>query len=305
MCVIIYKPVGEIVSAEELKAAWETNTHGAGLMWREEGEVSIRKGFMTFDSLVTFLKDQGFLVDGVVPKEPDIAFHFRIATSGGIHPGRTHPFPITRSYKLQERLSSTAKVAVMHNGVIGTMGGIDWSDTQEIVSTVFHHVYEDGITAVDLKQRVEAALPNISFYTSKFLIMTGELIYWLGDFKEEDGLAFSNLNHRTQCRVTRSVPARTYQRALPPATVPIHLHLPTNAIVDAIKKYGVDVVVPKIRLLPSCHESENCVLCDHFRYRKGRAICKVWRSYKYDAAQYIPALQTFIENLEEQWHRRR
>ena len=129
MCVIIHKPEKVTLNVDELRAAFDLNSHGAGYMWRQRGHaVHIRKGFMTCAALEEDLKEQGFLKDGVLTDRAALGLHFRIATSGGVCPERTHPFPISKSYRVQEQLIQQTQAALMHNGVISGMGGDDWRE---------------------------------------------------------------------------------------------------------------------------------------------------------------------------------
>lgn len=300
MCVIINKPIGRSLHQNELMDASRHNSHGAGYMYRQNGNVIIKKGFMQVPQLLDSLKKDGFLVDSVLIPDKEIALHFRIATSGGITPGRTHPFPIVKSYKRQEQLHQETVAAVMHNGIVGSMGGADYSDTQELTSTVFYHVFRDGATAAELKKAIEDAYPGISFYSSKFLFFTPGWTYWLGDFKEEDGIKYSNLNHRS----TYANSARAGESYSPYAGTHNPFPSATNAVLNTLRQVwknmggavaDLHLLLPHVKLVHKCWESSNCITCPYFRYRKRTAMCLVWKDYKTDATQANEALAEFVK----------
>ena len=97
MCVAIYKPKKTILpSLEILKQCWDANPDGAGFAMRTDGEyaIEIHKGYMTWKQFVTAYRK--YLADFA----GDLLLHFRIATHGGISPGLTHPFSLTKDVKL-------------------------------------------------------------------------------------------------------------------------------------------------------------------------------------------------------------
>jgi hypothetical protein len=86
----VYKPPGEVVSLDVLKDCWDGNKDGAGLMFAEDGQLKIAKGFMKWKSFKKYMKkfdDDRF-------KRVPMAFHFRIATHGSVNPQNCHPFKV-------------------------------------------------------------------------------------------------------------------------------------------------------------------------------------------------------------------
>lgn len=311
MCVIIFKPFGATVREAELRAAFQTNSHGAGYMYRQEGLVCIQKGFMTIDPLLYSLTNNGFLKDGALVPEHELALHFRIATSGGIAPGRTHPFPIHKSYKVQERLVQTTNAALMHNGIITSMGGTDYSDTQEIVSSVFYHVFYNGIELNDFKAGIDEGC-SASLYSSKFLLFTPTLTYWLGRFETEDRVMYSNLNHRTSNArevtvAVANVPVRTYnnphhvrkhqRQGSPKRPVGNHQSNPRNRVYDILKRVNQLHNLPHVKLIDQCFEADNCIKCPYFRFRKKRGICRVFDRFTPLARKDLPHILKTLQSL--------
>lgn len=127
MCVAIYKPAGiETPSLDALKQCWDANPDGAGFALRTDGEYSIEihKGYMTWKSFVTAYKK--YLVD----YSGDLLLHFRIATHGGISPGLTHPFSLTKDVKLLKHTNVRTNCALIHNGML-PIESDEGSDTME------------------------------------------------------------------------------------------------------------------------------------------------------------------------------
>ncbi len=108
MCVILVCPDGVRPDRDTLTACHETNPHGAGVAWRENGEVRWFKG-LSLDE-----------VTALVPSLPgEIVIHFRIASVGEVVPALCHPFPVTRLSTT--RLTGHARAVLFHNGT-----WLDW-----------------------------------------------------------------------------------------------------------------------------------------------------------------------------------
>lgn len=108
MCVIMLaqrtRPTDEMI-----EKAWAQNDDGAGIAWRENGEVFFEKGIMEIEG-----------IKELCAKVPmPYVVHFRVASIGGVKPELTHPFPINKKAPLY--LSGKTKGGVLfHNG--------HWSD---------------------------------------------------------------------------------------------------------------------------------------------------------------------------------
>lgn len=116
MCVAIFKPPSVKIDDATLRAAWHTNSHGAGFAYLKKGKVKISKGYMTYDEFKTAW-------DIHTTRHPGSPFllHFRIRTQGALDQDRTHPFEV-------------ANGAVIHNGSInGT--GVSYNDNESDTST--------------------------------------------------------------------------------------------------------------------------------------------------------------------------
>lgn len=88
MCVILYGRADRI--RPELGEAHAANPHGIGLAWRDA--VGRRPMARWIKGLDLAQADAALEALGVRA----VAVHCRIATTGGIHPALTHPFPVER-----------------------------------------------------------------------------------------------------------------------------------------------------------------------------------------------------------------
>lgn len=107
MCVILIaetkRPTEEMVTK-----AYDHNSAGAGVAWRENGYVMWEKGI-----------DLGRAQDLIAKVPLPFISHFRIPTEGGKRPSLCHPFPIERSAPLDLK-GRTKGFVLFHNG--------HWSD---------------------------------------------------------------------------------------------------------------------------------------------------------------------------------
>lgn len=121
MCLIM---IGNIADIEQssIERAFKAHPHGAGIAYsyrKGRSKISVaRKGFMSVDSLLVALDR--------VPKDVDIAIHFRYATHGSVSQVNTHPFPVGKDRY------------VMHNGVLplGSPGMGGRSDSAHLAAII-------------------------------------------------------------------------------------------------------------------------------------------------------------------------
>jgi len=135
MCVIVYKPSDVDVDMDVLKQCWKKNSDGAGLMFAEDGELHVKKGFMRWRSMKRFIKRMGKERFKSLP----VVLHFRIATHGSVRPENTHPFGVTED------------VYMAHNGVLSCVDvpkDEDISDTETFILDVLHPLHEDLVAGI-------------------------------------------------------------------------------------------------------------------------------------------------------------
>lgn len=216
MCVIIYKPAGtKLPSKQTLKKNFDQNPDGAGYMLPLNGQVLIRKGFMTFEEFMIDLSDT-IDENGIDTTATPIVLHFRITTQGGVQKELCHPFPICRNYKKMRNLSQNCDIALAHNGIIShcatsmysnmhyddTLGyyvygdtrKINYNDTMTYIKN-YASLIINGDTNFFKNPAKTELLERTVGGTNKLAIMNGNgNVHLVGDFKEKDDCYYSNLN---------------------------------------------------------------------------------------------------------------
>ena len=193
MCVIAVAKKNQKFNKEELRACFNYNPDGAGLMYLDKkvGQVHVKKGFFKFKDLwkeVTKL-----------PLDTPRVVHMRIATSGAISTATCHPFPVCKNYKEMGLGDSYSNIALAHNGVMHeytpTQGmKAKHSDTmqfiKEVIAPMGGSIFNEAV-----KEMTEKAMsPN------RFAILgnKGQLAI-LGEWvqSEKSGILYSNSSYLT------------------------------------------------------------------------------------------------------------
>jgi predicted glutamine amidotransferase len=194
MCVIIAKQKEDrLPTTKELVACFNTNPDGAGFMYLDNGQVVIDKGYMKFKDFYNRYKELCLKYNNF--KDLPLVIHLRIGTSGGNVAMNTHPYPISNKVADIHTLYMKTDVGVAHNGVISDYypEGDDYNDTAEYIMSWMYNV-----TKFDKKfytrRYYQDMMRQMTYSKFAFLDKSGE-IYTVGDFKEVNGLSFSNLNH--------------------------------------------------------------------------------------------------------------
>lgn len=191
MCVIAVKPSGvRMPDSDTIARMWAHNPDGAGIMYAHAGKVRIDKGYMTLNDFSQHVKKLSQSIDLT---KSAVIMHFRITTHGGTKPENCHPFPLSGKVTDLQRLHTTARIGVAHNGIIPIKPRQGISDTMEYIATQLAPLYAmnkrflSDQNALDLIQ---------SAIKSKMAFLTGANKYTLiGQFFEVDGILYSNLNH--------------------------------------------------------------------------------------------------------------
>lgn len=177
MCVIIYSKIGTEINENELKEAWETNPDGGGYAIIENGKVYYKKGFMKFNEFLNSFRKYN-------NKNYEKIVHFRITSKGTTNKRQTHPFK-----KNNPNITEYAgkRPVYFMNGTISNLTlekGLN--DTATYIRK-----YRNGIKAN------QAGINILSQATScRWAVATPRGIFISDDFIEEDGLYYSNLNHK-------------------------------------------------------------------------------------------------------------
>lgn len=192
MCVICIKPKGVLMPPQVwLENMWYSNSDGAGFMWADGKKVHIKKGYMDFDDFMDAIEMLG---DEKKLKDIPLVMHFRIGTAGGNVPANTHPFPISDSIPVLQKLVCTAKIGVVHNGIIPIKPRQEnISDTMEYIASTLAPLcrYDNEFyKSKDLLQMIgNQTSSKLAFMNAK-----GE-IYTVGSFTEDAGCMFSNTSY--------------------------------------------------------------------------------------------------------------
>lgn len=203
MCIIVYKPQGkQLPSTDTLRACWDNNPDGAGIMWAENGHVSIRKGFMEWPAFLEALDEVTASID--IENSP-MALHFRIATHGAVMPGCCHPFAVKDSFAKMRTTEIEAAVGFMHNGVLSGLKTDDTiSDSMAFAKSVLVPLKAMADDFLDDKRALR--IIKNSTQGSRFLLMskTG-LVRIFGNWVEDHGIYYSNGNYKPRFVYERSL----------------------------------------------------------------------------------------------------
>ena len=194
MCIIAIKPAGIAMPNDTLiENMWHNNHDGAGFMYALDGKVHIEKGFMKLEDLKNALARVHKQVDLL---NSPVIMHFRITTHGETIPANTHPFPITSSPGILQKLKCTTQLAVAHNGIIDSVvPRKDFSDTMEYVASQLAPLYQGVPDFLDNKHLMEMVDNAVA---SKLAFLTGDgRIYTIGQFNEKDGIKYSNYSYES------------------------------------------------------------------------------------------------------------
>ena len=198
MCVIVAKKMGiELPSKKILENCFDVNPDGAGLMYvNENKKIVIEKGFMTFEAFYKKLMELDKKYD---LKKKALVMHFRITTQGGTSPENCHPFPITDDEKkLKATYLECNDVAFAHNGIISLYSMRDdkgMSDTMLLSKELLYPLF--NYNKKFYKQEHNQELIEEIIGTDKIAFLDNEeKIITIGEFKEDEGVLYSNLNHK-------------------------------------------------------------------------------------------------------------
>jgi hypothetical protein len=208
----MYKPKGiEMPSQDVLESCFYSNPDGAGYMYPKDGSVQIKKGFMKFEDLYeSLMKDYS--------KDLDMVVHFRIGTQGANSPELTHPYMISKKMDDLKQTSVTAKMGVVHNGIISLTSShsiyetvkvwseeeklykyiakkIDYNDTMKFITDYLSLIIKSPMFYKD-EDKIEL-IEKLAGYSNKFAIMdnTGHTTL-IGTFYEDYGCKFSNSSYK-------------------------------------------------------------------------------------------------------------
>lgn len=272
MCVIVSKDKGvELPSKKLLRACWDRNPDGAGIMFNnEKGKVEVHKGFMDFKSLWDFLEVLGRRLD---IKNTAVVIHFRIGTSGKNDAPTCHPYPLSNKVDKLRCTDFTSEIAVAHNGIISDFVERNsiLNDTQNFIRYVLYPMYRINKHFIekDEGRGLVYTLTNKGRY-NRFAFLDGNgNITRIGDWQNDNGVYYSNLNH---------VPKRIVQ----------------PSFATFYKKNKIDY---EFEELDDCRMAYRDIFCDEWTYmelQKGDVV-----SLEGEGIFYIDKNNTYYEDIND------
>lgn len=182
MCVILEKPKGVTLTAEQIENAWYANPDGAGLIVSDGHTMTFQKGFMK-------LADLEKAVERLNVKSKDIysVLHFRISTGGKVNEENTHPFCLEDSSMKEYTGRVGTRTFLFHNGIFSVSPTKVKSDTWILADML---KYVKGSNA---KTHVIEPIRN----SSRVLLTDGreKPLIKLGTWQDDGGVCASNLSY--------------------------------------------------------------------------------------------------------------
>lgn len=168
------------ITDSEINDFWRLNNDGAGVIYKENGLVKWKKGFMKKDDLKYF----------VAKLSPPYIIHFRAATHGSECPELTHPFLVSMSNPLEGKLKQ-GQYLLMHNGV-------DNAAINMLMITMFVKGQKWNFREMSDTRAIAILLSvlgidAITQFSGKFVIVDHMFnIRTYGQFTEKNGILLSN-----------------------------------------------------------------------------------------------------------------
>jgi len=191
MCVICISERGvRQPDVDTMQAMWNRNSHGAGYMYQRNGEVIVKKGFMTFKDFCQAVENEHFTA------EDPVVYHFRISTQGGINPQMTQPFFFTRDLERTKVLCARTRLGICHNGIIPvtTFSDREYSDTAHFIAEYLPGIIScvRDIYRPEVQEKIKDLIQSkMAFLDCKGTVTT------VGNFiTESDGLIYSNSSYK-------------------------------------------------------------------------------------------------------------
>ena len=189
MCIIIHKPKGIVWRnmEKDIYNSLTNNFDGMGIMYQENSQVIIKKGYFDHKEIIKCINDLGDITDR------DLVFHARYATHGIISEGNCHPFPITTNIKELKAEQIKTNIGIVHNGIIPFCGSKkeSLSDTQ-----IFILKYLSRIPEHELMNNAAIHKLIDESTKSKFVLMNKNKITVVGKFINDKGVIYSNKDYK-------------------------------------------------------------------------------------------------------------
>jgi len=197
MCIIVSKKKGvEIPSMKVLAQCFKNNPDGSGYAFYRDGQVHIKKGFMSFEKM-----KKDLVIDKIKTSENAI-YHFRFATHGLMDGGNCHPFPLSSSKRMLRKKYLDTDIAVAHNGQFHDMPDDDvLSDTMKYIKL---YLSFDNIVNNIRGKEVEKMLKERCGNSSRLVFLDSIGIQMVGTWQKVGGLYYSNGGYRARIQYVSS-----------------------------------------------------------------------------------------------------
>lgn len=196
MCIIVAKKKGvKMPSKNILETCFNNNSDGAGLMYVQNGQVIIDKGYMDFKSFYKRLQKLERRLGDLTNKS--IVMHFRIGTQGANDKATTHPFPISKDIGQLKATYVKTDVGMVHNGIISKFNyDKSISDTQLFIKdfvSVIKNLKKDFYTDNSVMQLLKGEIGS-----SKLCFLDkNENLYYIGEKFVDNGVVYSNTTYKS------------------------------------------------------------------------------------------------------------
>lgn len=128
MCILAVATAGSQFTRDTLEDMFHANSDGGGWAYAKNGKIYFSKGYTNVNKFIKAVMK--------LPVDVERMVHCRIGTHGGITKELTHPFPVSRDYRVMERLNGTMSSGYIlaHNGILSNFSpASNHSDTEELV----------------------------------------------------------------------------------------------------------------------------------------------------------------------------
>ena len=160
-------------------------------MYAENNQVHIRKGFSGVRALRKSINEN---VKDI--KNTPIVYHFRIATSGIIKPGNSHPFPLSNSVTDLQSLEISCDTGLAHNGIFQGLGDKFISDTMEFIRDTLSRFSFDELCSIRVLNLLDMALEG-----NRVVILNGDGdVITFGNWVKDGAILFSNSTYKIERR---------------------------------------------------------------------------------------------------------
>lgn len=175
------------MTKDEFQNCFDSNSHGCGFAWRENGTVRMEKGFMDLTSAWNFYEK----IKDILPH----VAHFRIRTAGAVCQQLTHPFIVSDCSPLL--LSYTGKNPVLfHNGVYWNWESEIPSLEKKMGRRLKGHMSDSRFLALGLFFEAPTFVRQMK-HSGAFVLVKSDKISVMGDqFIKENGVYFSNSSYK-------------------------------------------------------------------------------------------------------------